>query len=327
MNRCFLLFAALLVAWGGGGHPAQAQPTGDLSSFPFLTLEPSARAAALGGAFGAIADGDVTGMFYNPALLGPATHRQASLTYMNHFGGANAGVVAYSHEARSIGTTFGTGVRFLSWDDTNARNAQGEPIGTFSAGDVALTLGGARAYRQRWRYGANVHVIYSALETARASALSADLGVAYVNAEQLLTAGASIHHVGVTLDGFAGGRETLPFDVRLSASKKLAHAPFRFTLTAYDLANWSDGVVGGSGVDHVLGHFILGTELLLGETLRARIGYNHRRSTELALADRLDFAGVGLGFGIVIQGVHVDYAYNAWSTQGGIHQFTLRTGV
>jgi hypothetical protein len=274
-----------------------------------------------------VADGDVNALFYNPALLDSLAHRQVSASYISHFAGADAGSIVYAQQVSTIGTTVGAGVRFLTWDDFEGRNVNGEPTGSFGAGDLAVTLGASRAYRQRWRYGANVHMIYSSIETARATALSLDAGVRYHRPEQLLTFGASIHHAGVTLDGFAGGTEELPFDVRISASKKLAHAPFRFLVTAYDLTGWQDGVVGGSAVDHALGHLVFGTELSLGEVVRVRLGYNHRRSTELAVAERLDLAGLGLGFGLHISRLHVDYAYNSWSTTGGLHQFTLRTSV
>jgi len=319
-----LIFTCLVAVRPGASY---AQSTGDLSSFPFLQIEPSARAAAMGGAFGAVADGDVNGLFYNPALLDTASHRHASVSYLNHFAGANVGAAVYAHHVTPIATTVGVGVRFLSWDELEGRDAFGNRTGGFGAGDAALTLGAARAYGQRWQYGVNVHVIYSAIETSRATALTADVGLRYDVSEQLLTLGASVHHAGVTLDGFAGGREELPFDVRLSASKALAHAPFRFSLTVYDLSNWRDGVVGGTSFDHVLGHLIFGTELSLGDILRVRLGYNHRRSTELAVADRLDLAGLGLGFGIHVSRLHVDYAYNSWSTTGGLHQFTLRSRI
>ena len=321
--------ALLLCGWVLASVPvsAMAQATSDLSSFPFLRIEPSARGAALGGAFGAVADGDINGLFYNPALLDAQSHRQISASYINHFAGANAGSIAYGEHVESLQTTFGAGVRFLSWDDFDGRNALGEPAGSFGAGDVALTVGAARGFRSRWQYGANLNLIYSAIETARASAVSIDAGLRYNRPEQLLTVGASVHHAGTTISGFAGGREELPFDMRLSASKKLVHAPFRFNLTVYDLAGWGRGVAGGSTFDHALGHIVLGTELSLGQAINLRLGYNHRRSTELAVADRLDLAGLGLGFGINISRIHVDYAYNSWSTTGGLHQITLRLGI
>ncbi|PEN13635.1 hypothetical protein CRI94_10035 [Longibacter salinarum] len=308
-------------------HAARAQATSELSSFPFLRMESSARAAALGGAFGAVADGDVNGLFYNPALLDSLAHRQVSASYVSHFAGADAGTVAYGHDLQELKTTLAAGVRFLSWDDFDGRNARGEPTGSFGAGDIALTVGASRAYRSRWRYGANIHVIYSSIETASASALTMDAGLRYHRPDQLMTIGASVHHAGVTLNGFAEGAEELPFDVRLSASKQLRHAPFRFVVTAYDLSSLNKGVVGGSTFDHVLGHLVLGTELSLGEVVQLRLGYNHRRSTELAVAERLDLAGLGLGFGLHVSRVNVDYAYNSWSTTGGIHQFTLRTHI
>jgi hypothetical protein len=77
----------------------------------------------------------------------------------------------------------------------------------------------------------------------------------------------------------------------------------------------------------VLGHLTFGAELQPGDVLRVRVGYNHRRSRELALTDRFDFAGVGVGFGVTVGGLTVDYAYNSWSSLGGLHQFSLRADL
>lgn len=306
----------------------RAQAGGSLTSFPLLRLESSARAAAMGGAFDAVADGDVHALFYNPAIPGPSTSRSAGLSYLNHLADINAGSVAYSQTIRGLGTTAFGGIRFIHWGEFDGRDAFGVPTGSFHAGDVALTLGGARPFRANGRYGVAVHVLHSSIETERASAVAVDLGVLYRMPARELALGASVRHLGTVLDGFGVDTdESLPVDVRLSASKKLAHLPFLLSVSGYDLANLSDGVDGGSTLDHVLAHVAVGGEFQFGDVFRARLGYNHRRSQELALNDRLDLAGLGAGFGVHVRRVVVDYAYNSWSDLGGLHQFTLTVDV
>jgi hypothetical protein len=34
-----------------------------------------------------------------------------------------------------------------------------------------------------------------------------------------------------------------------------------------------------------------------------------------------------VGFGVTVSGLTVDYAYNSWSSLGGLHQFSLRAGL
>jgi long-subunit fatty acid transport protein len=146
---------------------ALAQP-GQLSGFSFLRLEPSARAAALGGAFTAMYGDDVNVIFYNPALLNEQTHDALSLSYLNHLSDLNAGFIAYSRHIEAVGT-LGAGLRFLSWGELQAADEEGNQTGTFGASDVALTLGLARAYNERFRYGANVHTIFSSIDSSTTS--------------------------------------------------------------------------------------------------------------------------------------------------------------
>lgn len=317
------LLGGLLVAVGTIlPTPSHAQP-GDLSSFPFLRFAPSARAAALGGSLSAVYDDDVNALFYNPALLSPATDRIASLSYLNHLADINAGFLAYGHDVDEVGS-FGAGLRFLSWGTFDGANAFGERTGTFRASDVALTLGAARALGPRWRYGASLHVVYSSLETARAAALATDLGVLYQIPAQQIILSASINHLGRAVDSFGPTRDRLPTDVRLALTKHLLHLPLLLSLTGYDLHNLGDGIEGGTTFDHVLAHLMLGGELTFGNVFQVRLGYHHRRSKELALNDGFDFAGISAGFGLTIRFLHAGYAYQSWSSYGGLHWLTLR---
>jgi hypothetical protein len=315
----------MLVLSVGLVAPATAQPGASLSSFQLLRFDASARTAALGGAYTAVADGDVNALFYNPAIPGPSTSRIPSLSYLNHLAGIDAGTVAYSQTVRDWGTTLSGGLRFVQWGgDIQRRNERGERTGTFSAGDVALTLGAARAMGARLQYGANVHLLYSQIDNVQATALATDLGVLYRLPAQQLTVGASLRHLGASLGGF---ETSLPLDLQLGVSKRLAHLPLLLSVTAYDLNKIGTGVEGGSTLDHALGHLTFGGEVRLGDVLRLRAGYNHRRSRDLALADRFDLGGLGGGFGIVVSGITVDYAYNSWSKLGGLHQFTVRADL
>lgn len=319
----FRTIAVLLVcAVAAGPVPVQAQ-SGDLSSFPFLQFAPSARSAALGGSLSAVFDGDVNALFDNPALLGPATDRTVSLTYLNHLGDINAGFLTYGHTVEGF-ASLGAGLRYLSWGEFEGANAIGEPTGSFHAGDVALTLGAARRGGERWQYGVNVHAVYSSIEAARAAALAMDLGLLYVFPTQRITLGASVNHLGRAIDSFGPTRDRLPTDVRLGLTKGLHHLPLLLSLTVYNLHDLGNGLEDGSSFDRVLAHLILGGELAFGEAFRMRLGYNHRRSEELTLNDGFDFAGFSAGFGLTIPPLQAGYAYQSWSAYGGLHWLTLR---
>jgi hypothetical protein len=304
--------------------PALAQP-GDLSGFSFLRLEPSARAAALGGSFGAVYDGDVNVLFYNPALLNEEVHRSLALSYLNHVGGLNAGFAAYSRQVDRVGTV-GAGLRFLSWGSMAGTDESGEDTGSFGASDVALTVGVARPLNSQARYGINVHTIWSSVSSYSATAIAADAGFAYHLQDAQLTFSASVHNAGVTLSSLGDTRDQLPFDVRVGISKRLQHVPLLISLTGYNLHDPGSG--GGDGlVQDVLRHVALGGEFQFSDAFNVRFGYNHRRHEDLKMKSRLDLAGFGMGFGLKVTRFRLDYAFNSWSSLGGLHQFTVRTAI
>ena len=317
---CLLLLGGFLATM----QPAQAQP-GDLSGFAFLRLEPSARAAALGGSFSAVYGDDVNAFFYNPALLNETMHRHLSLSYLNHLSDINAGFIAYSRHYEGLGTV-AAGLRFLSWGELQGADEQGNRTGTFGASDVALTISGARAQTERLRYGASVHLIYSSVESFNASAVAADLGVLYHIDSQQLTLSASVNNLGVTLNSLGATKDKLPLDVRVGLTKRLRYIPLLISLTGYNLHNIGDEPEDGTALSNVFQHVILGGEFQFSRAFNVRFGYNHRRHEGLKTGSRLDLAGVGLGFGLMISRFHLDYAFNSWSF-GGLHQLTVRTAI
>jgi hypothetical protein len=314
----FLLTGALAAT------PAAAQSS-DLTSFSFLRLEPSARAAALGGSFNTIRDGDVNGLFYNPASLSEQAHNALSVSYMNHLSDLNAGFAAFGRHVEGVGS-FGAGLRFLSYGTIDGRSANDVDQPDFGASDAALTLGYAReAANERLRYGGSAHLIYSHIAEAEAVAAAADLGAMYSFPSQQLTFSASLHNVGTTFSSLGPSRDELPVDLRVGLSKKLAHLPLLLSVTGYNLQNVGAAHQGTGAFDNAMRHVRVGGEFQFSEAFQARIGYNHMRHEELKTQDRLDPAGFSFGFGLAVSRIALDYAYNSWSSFGRLHQLTVRT--
>lgn len=305
--------------------PLGAQP-GPATTFSFLRLEPSARAAALAGSFSAIYGDDVNSLFYNPALLNAGMHRSASFSYLNHLGDVNAGFLAYGRHLDGVGS-FGAGLRFVSWGGMEGYDDTGESTGDFGASDAAVTVAYSRSDDERLSYGASLHALLSSVESYSASAVAADVGAAYHLAEAQMTLSASVNNLGVVLSSLGETRDDLPLDVRIAVSKRLQYVPLMLSVTGYNLNRIGDDTADGGALSDVLRHVSFGGEFQFSEAFNVRFGYNHRRHQDLKMKSRLDMAGIGAGFGIKISSIRFDYAFNSWSSLGGLHQFTLRTVI
>lgn len=321
-----VVLAVLLTA---GTRTAPAQPSEELSGFAVLQMEASARAAALGGAFSAVYDGDASALFYSPALIGPPMHRAAAFSYLNHLADINAGFMAYGHDFGRAGT-LGAGLRFLSYGTFEGYDENGLAEGTFRAGDAVLTLGWARTLARRLtggrlRGGLGMHLAYSSIAEARASVLAADAGLLYHLPQHQLVLSATVRNLGLALSRYAEADVALPVDVRLALTKRLRHLPLLFSVGGYRLHDvGASSEADGGSLDRVLRHLALGAEVRPVEAFAVRLGYSHRRHLALREEERLDPAGLSAGFGLAVARLHFDYAFSSWSALGGLHHFTLR---
>lgn len=309
----------------GLGQSASAQP-GPASTFSFLRLEPSARAASLGGSFSAVFGDDVNALFYNPALLNEGMHRSLSLSYLNHIGGVNAGFLAHAHHFAGIGTV-GAGIRYVSWGDMTGYDDLGEETGSIGASNAALTLSYSRSDGPRLHYGVNVHAAFSRIDTYSATALAADAGAAYHVPEAQLTLSASLNNIGTVTNSLGNVEDELPLDLRIGFSKRLQHVPLMLSITGYNLNRIGDEPEDDTAIGSAMRHLALGGEFQFSDAFQLRLGYNHRRHQDLKMKSRLDLAGFGAGFGIKISRINFDYAFNSWSSLGGLHHFTVRTVI
>ena len=274
-----LLLTGLLCLMTGAG---QAQsPT----AFDFLRLETSARAAALGGTAIRMTDADVGAFLYNPALLQPELHRHASVTYLNHLSDLQVGIAAYAWDFGQLGTA-AAGLRFVHWGTIPRADATGEVMGDFTASDLALTVGYARAWKHGLRFGINLHTVYATIAEYNALALAADLGVVWHHPEQLLTVAGAVSNLGLTSSSLGTSKDKLPVDVRVSVSKRLRYIPVLTALTIHSIQDAADV----ASASDAFRHAIFSLEFQAIPVFHIRLGYSHNRRN-LKSESRLDLAG------------------------------------
>lgn len=319
LKRSGLAAAVCLVLWSAFS-PAFAQI--ESSGFPVLQMDPSARSAAMAGSSTAVAESNGSALFSNPALLTPLADRRLAFSYLNHVSDINAGWLSYARHLDSLGT-FAVGLRYLSFGSFDERNDQGEKTGTFGASDMTLSVGGSRAWNKSWAYGASVNISRSSIASNSAAAASFDAGLTYNNPEARSSFSASAHNLGVVFSSIGNRSDSLPMDVRLGFTQKLAYLPLLISITGYRLQKLDGGEKGNGSLGSVLNHLKIAGEFQFSKAFQVRFGYDHRRHQDLKVKTRLDMAGFSTGVGIVIAQIGFDYSFNSWSSLGSLHRLSI----
>ena len=341
----------LLASFWATATIADAQITGGQQTFQFMTLSPSARATALGGTQIAVRDDDPAFAALNPAALNPLM--DGRLTFQHNFflTDIQHGYAAYAQHLPNWGFTAHGGIQYVNYGEIK----QADVLGTLTGGEVkasetALTLGAARPLSDRLSLGLNLRMGFSALAEYRASALTADAGLMYVDTASRFTMGLVLRNAGTQLATYNGQREDLPFDVQLGFTKRLKHLPFRLAVIAHHLHDWDiryndpnaddDDVLlfggeqpsenkGNAAVDNFFRHLIFSGELLLGrsEAFRIRLAYNHLRKRELSVKNYRSLAGFSGGVGIKVNRFRLDLGYAAYHLAGGVLHVGIGTNL
>jgi hypothetical protein len=324
MRHLLLILRGAPLLLASVATPAEAQSR--LTGFDLLRMTPSARAASLAGAFTAGGPGaSPDALFYSPAFLGEDAHGLLSIGYLNHVDDIWMGFAAYTRDVEQLGGTAGVAIRHLNFGDFRQTSFEGADEGSFGASETAFTVSFARPVAPRFRVGGNLHAVLVSLADHSASALAADVGAMYHVPEAGLVASLTLRNAGLVLSSLGDSDDRLPVDLRLAVSKQLPNVPLRLTLTGYDLNRFE--AENGSVLNEFARHLAFSGEFFLGQAFAVRLGYDFRRGDELSTGERLDLAGLGAGFGLNLRRFGFDYAYNAWSSFGGLHHLTLRAAL
>lgn len=287
--------------------------TGGDNVYEFLNLTHSGLVASLGGANVSLCTGDLNLAYHNPALLSTNMDKSLAINYVYYFAGINYGMTMYSRSIPSIGN-FAAGLTYLNYGLFKETDESGNITGTFSAAEYALSLIYSRNIDSLFTVGANFKPILSHLEKYTSFGVAFDIGAAYQSRNNLFSAGLTIKNTGLEITSYAGEpREKLPFEIQAGVSQKLAHAPFRFSLTLrhlekFDLIYNYNSTTGTSTstssskksdfAENIMRHIVIGTELIPHKNFYLSAGYNYQRRRELQIDSRVSTVGFSWGFGI-----------------------------
>lgn len=332
-NKLIVLLLILLAC------PAFSQVGGE-NVYQFLNLISSPRQAALGGKTITTYDYDVNQPLFNPASINEEMNGRLALNYSNYLGDVNYGTASYAYTHDKHVNTFHAGVTYINYGKFDGRNEFGDATGTFTGGEVALSLG--YAYNIPWTnlyLGANAKFISSTLESYQSFGAAVDLGAIYVDDKNDINYGLVIRNFGTQITTYNGEKEKLPFEVIAGISQELENVPVRWHLTLENLQKWkvafanparSEQTIDGGVQEEKVGflanafrHVIFGVEVLPQKAINIRLSYNFRRAAELKILDQRTFSGISAGFGIRFNKFRFDYSYSRYTSASNTSQFGL----
>ena len=314
--------------------------TGGDNVYEFLNLTYSGLVSSLGGVNVSLKSKDLIFAYLNPALLNQDMDKSLAINYVNYFAGINYGMTMYSRSFPGTGN-FAAGLTYLNYGTFKETDESGNITGTFSAAEYALSLVYSRDIDSLFSIGANLKPVLSHLEKYTSFGLALDIGAAYHSRDNLFSAGLVIKNAGLQITTYDGEtREKLPFEIQAGVSQKLAHAPFRFSVTLRHLEQFdltynyesADSSGASSGIqtsktsdffENVMRHIIIGTEFIPNKNFYVSAGYNYQRRKELQVDSNVSTVGFSWGFGINTSFLSIGFGRATYHLAGASNNISL----
>ena len=287
------------------------------TTYDFLRVDMSARAAALGGSFVTNND-DIDVIFYNPAGMSFLEKSPVSFSFVKHLMDINLFSVAFSAEFENMGR-FGTAVKYINYGTFDQADEFGNRTGEFNAGELAFLVGYTNEFSENFYYGANAEFIYSSIADKSSSAVAADLGINYEIPSQQMNLGAAVLNLGTQISSYINTKEDLPLDVVIGVSKRLERLPVRLSLDFHQLNKKRD-----DALQHLKG-FTVGAEFYLSNVFTLRFGYDNERRSDLKIGSTSGIAGFNGGLGVKVAEYQFDYGYSSLGLVGAMHRVGVST--
>jgi hypothetical protein len=317
--------------------------------YQFLDLPISSRLAAMGGTNISLHDNDINFAFQNPALLSAETHNVIGLNMANYMSDIKFGSAVY-------GRTFGCdnytaiGIQYIDYGTfkkVSELNVVTPGDETFTAKDFAINIIYSRPLNDNISVGGTLKPIYSVFERYTSYGLALDAGINY-SSHKLFSAGMVFRNIGTQFKGYYSDEdgqhlESLPFDIQLGMTYKLAHAPLRFSFTLQNLQQWDlsyqstnqpasdlNTIITNtdiSFIDKAFRHALIAAEFVPNKNFYLTMAYNHRRQKEMAMSGFKSTAGFSFGGGIKLSKYHVGFGITQFQVGNTAYQFSISTSL
>ncbi len=303
--------------------------TGGRSIYNFLDFSYSTRLTALGNNLISVYDDDPTLLSLNPSFIGERHSNSLALNFTNYFGQTNYASALYTYTFPKVGS-FAAELRYVGYGTFQGMDELGTETGTFSANDVALTLGWGRELSPNFSIGANLKLVYCGYESYHSFGFAADVAGSYFNPDKQLSLTLLAKNLGTEIKPFvAGNHQWAPFDLQLALSQRLKHVPIRYHISLHHLYRWNMNYYGSSNpflqtdaitgqliypskvsqfFDNFFRHIVFGLEIEPSKYFSLQLAYNHNIHQEMKVVARGTVAGLSYGFMVNVKGIRVGFA-------------------
>ena len=306
--------------------------TGGNNVYEFLNLTHSGLVSSLGGNNVSLRGDNLNFSYHNPAVLSKGMDKNLALNYSNYFAGINYGQVMYSRSFQNTGN-FAAGLTYLNYGSFTESNSSGVITGTFKASEYAFLFIWSHEIDSLFSVGIDFKPVLSHLENYTSFGFAFDLGASWHNKSDLFSAGLVIKNIGYQVTTYAGEtRQNLPFEIQAGISRRLQHAPLRFSLTfrhleKFDLTHQYDSTSAESSssdfMENVMRHVIAGVELIPHKNIYFSTGFNYQRRRELQIESNLSTVGFSWGFGIRTTMLDIEFGRATYHLAGSSNHVSL----
>ena len=335
-----LLFCISVVLFSLNGF----SQLGGSSSYQFLDLANSSRIQGLGGSNISIYDKDVNLTISNPALLDSVQSGSIAINYLNYISDINYGFTSYTHHVDNVGT-FNAAFMYANYGSFTRADETGNKTGTFVANDLAVLVGYGKRIDSLFSIGGNLKFMNSIYDVYSSNGMAIDLAGNFHKPSKLFSASVVVKNIGFAFSKYVE-KEKLPFEIQAGLTKKLKHAPIRFSLTLTNLQKWDltyDDPNAEKEFDpntfqelppqepnvfnKAMRHVVIGTEFVLGKNFNIQVGYNFRRRAELKFAPKSGLVGFSGGIAFKIKKFNLNYSLASYHLAGASHSFAITTNL
>lgn len=313
--------------------------SGGKGIYSFLNLPFSAKAASLGGNNISLDDKDPNISLENPGYRADIPNHYAIFNYIWYMTGIKYGNFLYNFKQKST-DNYSIGIRYINYGTFDGRDNIGIPKGIFSAADYSIDLIWNRCIiDSSLSLGSNIKPIFSQLEGYYSFGIAGDIGLFYRLLRYNISAAIVLKNIGKQLKSYSNEIEEIKPDLEIGISKKLAHAPFRFSVTLHHLLDYNlnyelsntQNLFNGSTTESSqnnllkssLKHFIFAAEFMPLKSFSFNFGYNYLRRFEMSVDGANSMAGFSFGFSLKLSKLDFSYGRSTHHIAGGSDLFSL----